>query len=335
MTLFLSWRGSSLPTKLESPGSVHLMPKTISMLISVALGMLLSDIWIDWSVLLFERGHCIRFTWSLKFMPERLMQISFDEVSMILIKCSRNSQRQFQSFPPLIRLTLCSCGQVSSLGRVLQLRFRYWIYLQFSLITSIRSVNYRPWMLMLYRLSSQIYGMFKIILFKLSISTNSLISRQLSLSLVSRLLFGLAKAYRSKLRSCLVELTRVILRSLRSPSQSGSNIFSNSAIDRAPNSLLTQLMRLIAGQVTKALRIEANAVSVRPLSSRLISLMGMQGTFSSSTLCDFGAANVAFFFTWAMFSQLFDYSLTFLNTSAIAAAIPSLMYWPTTLKIWP
>ena len=180
---------------------------------------------------------------------------------------------------------------------------------------------------MLYRLSSQIYGMFKIILFKLSINTNSSISRQLSLSLVRRLLFGLARPYKSKFRSCLVELTRVILRSLRSPSQSGSNIFSNSAIDRAPNSLLTQLIRLIAGQVTRALRIEANAVSVRPLSSRLISLMGMYGTFSSSTLCDFGAAKVYFFFIYwiTMFSQLLDCSLTFLNTSDIAAAIPSLM----------
>ena len=131
-------RGSSLPAILfSSPVSPLLTPKTMSILISIAFGMLLSDKWMACRVLLLAKGHCIRLTLSLKFIPDRLISINFEEV---LIRLTRGVMKP--------------CSHSSFDGTELLLRFRYWIYAQFSLITSIKSESCLPWMLILDKFSS-------------------------------------------------------------------------------------------------------------------------------------------------------------------------------------
>jgi len=75
---------SSLPAIEKSSGvSLLLMPNTISMFVSAALGMLLSLRWIDWRVFDLAKGHYSAFTLSRKFIPDTLRSMSFEEAVII------------------------------------------------------------------------------------------------------------------------------------------------------------------------------------------------------------------------------------------------------------
>ena len=205
-----------------SPSPWLLIPKTMSKLISTALGRLLSLRWMACKVGLFAKGHWIYITFSLKFIPERSMSISFYDPSVIMLtKLSMN----------LLRHSLFC-------GIEFWLKFRYWIDSQFLLMTSIRSASYLPWILMLLRLRSCIWGMLTTICFILSIKTNSSISTWANLRRVS-LFDPDDSAYNKRLRSCLVDLTLVMRRSWTWQLLSLLSIWVSFSTDFDPISLLT------------------------------------------------------------------------------------------------
>ena len=176
MAFLFSWRGSSLPVMLNPSlaSSVDLTPRTMSILISMAFGMLLSDRWMACSVLLLAKGHWIACTLLLRFIPDKLITINLEELLIMLTRYLRKLRVRKS-----LRKSRCW-------GSWLSLRLRYYICWQFSLITYMMSENWWPWMLMLLRLSSLMCGIATIIFLSDSMRTNSSKATWLNRSLMSR-----------------------------------------------------------------------------------------------------------------------------------------------------